>query len=58
MLAPTSSVDLNGNGNAFQLHTQIIGYNTRISGSDTIEIIYNPEDNAPAIKKPQLSPIE
>ena len=58
VLAPTSSVDLNGNGNAFELHTQIIGYNTRISGSDTIEIIYDPEDNAPAIKKPQLSPIE
>ena len=58
ILAPTSSVDLIGNGNAFELHTQIIGYNTRISGSGTIDITYDPDDNAPAVKQPKLSPTE
>ena len=58
VLAPTSSVDLIGNGSALELHTQIIGYNTRISGSGTIDITYDPDDNAPAIKQPKLSPIE
>jgi Putative Flp pilus-assembly TadE/G-like len=58
ILAPTSSVDIIGNGEALELHTQIIGYNTRISGSGTVDITYDPEDNAPAIKLPKLSPIE
>lgn len=58
ILAPTSSVDLTGNGNSYELHTQIIGYNTRISGSATIDITYDPNDVAPAIKQGKLSPIE
>lgn len=56
ILAPTSSIDLIGNGNAFELHTQIIGYNTRISGSGTIDITYDPDDNPPALKQGSLSP--
>jgi hypothetical protein len=58
ILAPTSSIDLTGSGTAYELHTQIIGYNTRISGSANIDITYDPNDVAPAIKQPKLSPTE
>jgi hypothetical protein len=58
ILAPTSNIELIGNGGALDLHTQIIGNNTRISGNGEIDITYDPEDNAPAVILPNLSPIE
>jgi hypothetical protein len=58
ILAPSSHITLDGSGNAFELHTQIIGYNTKITGSGSIDITYDPDDNAPAIKLPSLSPTE
>jgi hypothetical protein len=56
ILAPTSHITLDGSGNAFDLHTQIIGYNTTITGNGNIDITYDPDDNAPAIKLPSISP--
>ncbi|HET9912910.1 MAG TPA: Tad domain-containing protein [Anaerolineales bacterium] len=58
ILAPTSAIEIIGNGGALSLHTQIIGHNTRISGSGNIEITYDPNDVPPAIIPPRLSPTE
>lgn len=58
VLAPTSHITIDGSGNAYDLHTQIIGYNTTITGGGSINITYDPDDNAPAIKQPNLAPIE
>lgn len=58
VLAPTSAVQVIGNGDAIHLYTQIIGYNTRISGSGTIDINYDPNSVPPAIIMPKISPTE
>ena len=58
ILAPTSHITLDGSGNAFELHTQIIGYNTTITGSGNIDITYNPDEQAPAVILANLSPTE
>lgn len=56
ILAPTSAVDILGNGEALHLYTQIIAYNTRITGNGTIDITYDPNALPPAIIMPQISP--
>ena len=58
VLAPTSAIQVIGNGDALHLYTQIIGYNTRISGSGTIDITYDPDAVPPAIIMPKISPTE
>jgi hypothetical protein len=58
ILAPTSAIEIIGNGGALSLHTQIVGYNTRISGSGNIDITYDPNDLPPAIVMPKISPTE
>jgi hypothetical protein len=58
ILAPNSNIEVLGNGGTLSLHTQIIGLNTRITGSGTIDITYDPDDNPPAVIWPKLSPIE
>ena len=58
ILAPTSHITLDGSGNAFDLHTQIIGYNTTITGGGNINITYDPDEQAPAVILPNLSPTE
>jgi hypothetical protein len=49
---------LDGSGNAFDLYTQIIGYNTTITGSGNINVTYNPDEQAPAVILANLSPTE
>lgn len=56
VLAPTSNIDIKGDSTGLDLHTQIIALNTRISGNGTVSIIYDPNDNPPAIRQPKLAP--
>ena len=58
VLAPASHITLDGSGNAFDLHTQIIGYDTTITGAGHINITYNPDDQAPSVILPTISTTE
>lgn len=58
ILAPTSHITLDGSGNTISLDTQIIGYNTTITGSGYIDITYNQANNALTTIKPSLSQTE
>lgn len=55
ILAPTSHITLDGSGNSFSLDTQIIGYNTTITGGGYIDITYNQANNAITTTQPSLS---
>ncbi|HJR80343.1 MAG TPA: Tad domain-containing protein [Anaerolineales bacterium] len=57
ILAPASHITLDGSGNTFSLDTQIIGYNTTITGSGRIEITFNQANNGITLTQPgvQLS---
>lgn len=52
ILAPASHITLNGSGNSFSLDTQIIGYNTTITGSGYIDITYNQGNNGMTLTQP------
>jgi hypothetical protein len=57
ILAPASHITLDGSGNTFSLDTQIIGYNTTITGSGRIDITFNQNNNGLTLTQPgvQLS---
>jgi hypothetical protein len=52
ILAPASHITLDGSGNSFSLDTQIIGYNTTITGSGTINITFNQSNNGMTLTHP------
>jgi len=52
ILAPTSHITLDGSGNTFSLDTQIIGYNTTITGSGQINITFNQANNGMTLTQP------
>jgi len=52
VLAPASHITLDGSGNTFSLDTQIIGYNTTITGSGRIEITFNQANNGLTLTQP------
>ena len=52
ILAPASHITLNGSGNSFSLDTQIIGYNTTITGSGYIDITFNQGNNGMTLTQP------
>jgi Flp pilus assembly protein TadG len=52
ILAPASHITLDGSGNSFSLDTQIIGYNTTITGSGHIEITFNQSNNGVTVTQP------
>ena len=54
ILAPASHITLDGSGNTFSLDTQIIGYNTTITGSGYIDITYNQGNNAVTLTQPGI----
>jgi hypothetical protein len=54
ILAPASHITLDGSGNTFSLDTQIIGYNTTITGSGRIEITYNQSNNGLTMTQPGI----
>lgn len=58
ILSPTSHCTLNGSGNTFSLDTQIICYNTTITGGGYIDITYNDANNAITTTKPSLAPTD
>ncbi len=58
ILSPTSHCTLNGSGNTFSLDTQIICYNTTITGGGYINITYNDANNAITTTKPSLAPTD
>jgi len=58
ILAPSSHITLDGSGNTFSLNTQIIGYDTTVTGGGHIEITYDPDDNSPSIILPSISQTE
>jgi len=58
ILAPASHTTLNGSGNTFSLDTQIISYNTTITGGGYIDITYNEANNAVTTTKPILTATE
>ena len=58
ILSPTSHCTLNGSGNTFSLDTQIICYNTTITGGGYIDITYNDANNAVTTTKPSLAPTD
>lgn len=58
ILAPASHVTLDGSGNTFSLDTQIISYNTTITGAGRIDITYNKANNAITTTKPTLAPTD
>jgi hypothetical protein len=54
ILAPASHITLDGSGNTISLDTQIIGYNTTITGSGYIDITYNQGNNAVTVTHPGI----
>jgi Flp pilus assembly protein TadG len=44
IIAVSSEITLNGNGNTTGLHTQILGYEIKFSGNGTNKIHYNPNE--------------
>ena len=52
ILAPASHITLDGSGNTFSLDTQIIGYNTTITGAGRIDITFNQANNAMTVTSP------
>jgi Flp pilus assembly protein TadG len=52
ILAPASHITLDGSGNTFSLDTQIIGYNTTITGSGYIDITFNQANNGMTLTQP------
>jgi putative Flp pilus-assembly TadE/G-like protein len=52
ILAPASHITLDGSGNTFSLDTQIIGYDTTITGSGHIEITFNQANNGMTLTQP------
>jgi len=58
ILAPGSEITLNGGSGAIGLNSQIIGYAVKITGNGTLNINYNPEDNAITTTNPGLEQTE
>jgi hypothetical protein len=54
VLAPASHCTLDGSGNTFSLDTQLICYDTTITGSGHIDITHTDDNNAVAITKPYI----
>ena len=54
VLAPSAHCILDGSGNTFSLDTQMICYDTTITGSGYIDITYNAGNNAVATTKPTI----
>jgi hypothetical protein len=54
ILAPASHITLDGSGNTFSLDTQIIGYDTTITGSGHIDITFNQSNNGVTLTQPGL----
>ena len=52
ILAPASHITLDGSGNTFSMDTQIIGYDTTITGSGHIEITFNQANNGMTLTQP------
>jgi Flp pilus assembly protein TadG len=52
ILAPASHITLDGSGNTFSLDTQIIGYDTTITGSGHIDITFNQSNNGVTLTQP------
>jgi len=52
VLAPASHCTLDGSGNTFSLDTQLICYDTTITGAGHIDITYNDANNAVTTTKP------
>jgi len=55
ILAPSSHVELLGNGGTVGLNSQIISDTVKISGSTTFDLQYNAEDQATTITNPGVS---
>jgi len=54
ILAPSSHCTLDGSGNTFSLDTQLICYDTTITGSGYIDITYTDANNAVTTTKPTI----
>lgn len=54
VLAPTSHCTLDGSGNTFSLDTQLICYDTTITGSGYIDITHTDANNAVTTTKPYI----
>ena len=54
VLAPTSHCTLDGSGNTFSLDTQLICYDTTITGSGYIDITHTDANNAVTSTKPSI----
>ncbi len=55
ILAPSSHVELLGNGGTVGLNSQIISDTVKISGSTTFDLTYNQQDQAQTISNPGVS---
>jgi hypothetical protein len=54
VLAPSSHCTLNGSGNTFSLDTQLICFDTEVTGAGYIDITYTDANNAVATTKPTI----
>jgi hypothetical protein len=45
ILAPTSDIQINGNGTSDCFHSQLIGYNVKLDGTSLFNITYDPSQN-------------
>jgi len=54
ILAPTACIDFRGNANGAATHSQVIGYNVTSNGNASLQIHYDPEENAEAYVPPQI----
>ena len=53
-LLTTACIDFRGNSNGAATHSQVIGYNVTSNGNASLQIHYDPEENAEAYVPPQI----
>ena len=58
ILAPASEFTFNGDLSAIGLDSQIIGYAVKINGNGTLDVTYNPDNNATTTTNPGLEQTE
>ena len=58
ILAPTSDVTLNGGSGTVGLNSQVISYTVKIDGNGTLNVTYNPQENAHTTTNPSLEQTE
>jgi len=54
IFAPTSHCQLDGSSNTFSLDTQLICYDTEVTGGGTINITHNPQNNPIVTSEPTM----